>query len=246
METIRGTTRPIRPDRAPRTTIRPETRKAPTVPNPNPITITRLDPTDATDGGTPSLLFTTVPTPLGCMLVAATEAGVRAVDFGASPTALAAALARRHPTATTVRDDAALRPAVDALLRHLDGHQPRLDLPLDIMGTPFEERVWAALRQIPYGVTRAYGDIARAIGDPTAAREVGEACAANPIALLVPCHRVVRRDGTPGGYRWGTWRKRALLTQEVRAATTADADRATNLAAPPVATQARLLKPLHM
>lgn len=218
METIRGTARRIRPDHAPRTTIRPETRKALAVPNPTPIDSTRLNPTDSTDGGAPSLLFTTVPTPLGCMLVAATEAGIRAVAFGASPAALAAALARRHPTAIAVRDDDALRPAVDALLRHLDGRQPRLDLPLDPAGTPFQQRVWAALRDIPYGATRAYGEVARAIGDTAAAREVGEACAANPLALLVPCHRVVRRDGTPGGYRWGAWRKRALLTREARAA----------------------------
>jgi AraC family transcriptional regulator of adaptative response/methylated-DNA-[protein]-cysteine methyltransferase len=195
----------------------PDIRKAPTMTAPKPTSAPRHRPTAPASAIPPSLVYATVSTPLGCLLVAATGDGIRAVEFGASAVAFAAALERRHPTAIVVQDAAAVRPAVDALLRHLDGRQPRLDLPFDVAGTPFEERVWAALREIPYGATRSYGEVARAIGEPTAAREVGEACAANPIALLVPCHRVVRRDGTPGGYRWGAWRKRALLAREARA-----------------------------
>lgn len=217
METTRGTGHPIPLDHALRLAIFPDTRKASAVTTPNPTTTPRHRPTDPAPAVASSLVYTTVSTPLGSMLVAATGDGIRAVDFGASDVALAAALARRYPAAIADRDDAALRPWADALLRHLAGRQPRLDLPIDVAGSPFEERVWAALREIPYGATRSYGEVARSVGEPAAAREVGEACAANPIALLVPCHRVVRRDGTPGGYRWGAWRKRALLTREARA-----------------------------
>lgn len=186
----------------------PDPRKALPLTTPPPTT-RRRGPTDPADADAPTLIYSTVSTPLGSMLVPATGRDIRAVAFGASSAALTAALARRHPSARPTRDD--------ALRRHLDGEQPRLGLPADVAGTPFEERVWAALRQIPCGATRSYGDIVRAIGEPATAREVGETCAANPIALIVPCHRVVRRDGTPGGYRWGPWRKRALLTREARA-----------------------------
>lgn len=162
--------------------------------------------------------YTTVSTRLGWLLLGATNDGICAVDFGTSTDDLAAAFERRHPTATVERDAAALRPWADALLRQLAGHQPLLDLPLDVRGTPFQERVWEALREIPYGATRSYGQIAETIGRPAVSQAVGQACAANPLALLIPCHRVVRRDGALGGYRWGGWRKHALLAGEARAA----------------------------
>ncbi|MGI8687814.1 MAG: methylated-DNA--[protein]-cysteine S-methyltransferase [Thermomicrobiales bacterium] len=103
---------------------------------------------------------------------------------------------------------------MEAIIRHLQGQEPHLDLPLDVQATAFQWRVWEALQTIPYGSTRSYGEIARAIGQPTAARAVAQACATNRVALAIPCHRVVREDGAIGGYRWGIERKRTLLAQE--------------------------------
>jgi AraC family transcriptional regulator of adaptative response/methylated-DNA-[protein]-cysteine methyltransferase len=162
--------------------------------------------------------YTIVPSPLGSLLVAATGRGVCAVSFGSSASGLATALARHYPGAAIRRDVAALQPWADAILRHLDGDQPRLDLPLDAPGTPLETGVWDALRTIPYGTTRSYGAIARDLDlglepAPTA-QEVGQACASNRVALVIPCHRVVRADGSLGGYRWGVARKRHLLAGE--------------------------------
>jgi AraC family transcriptional regulator of adaptative response/methylated-DNA-[protein]-cysteine methyltransferase len=125
-----------------------------------------------------------------------------------------AALRDEYPAAELFRDDRALVPAVETIRAYLDGTRPRIDLPLDIRATAFQGRVWDALRAIPYGSTRSYGDVARAIGRPAAVRAVARACAANPVSLIIPCHRVVRRDGAPGGYRWGAARKRALLAGE--------------------------------
>jgi O-6-methylguanine DNA methyltransferase len=107
-----------------------------------------------------------------------------------------------------------LGPWVAAIVRYLEGDLPHLDLPLDVRGTAFQRRVWQELQAIPFGETRTYGQVARALGQPNAARAVAQACAANPTALVVPCHRVVRQDGTPGGYRWGVERKKALLQRE--------------------------------
>ena len=101
-----------------------------------------------------------------------------------------------------------------AVVTHLDGRQPHLDLPLDVRATAFQRRVWEALRKIPYGSTRSYAEIARGIGNPKATRAVARACATNPAAIVIPCHRVVREDGDLGGYRWGLDRKRALLQRE--------------------------------
>ena len=162
--------------------------------------------------------YTIVPSPLGSLRVAATERGVCAVSFGSSASGLESALGRQYPGATLRRDVAALQPWTDAILRHLDGDQMRLDLPLDAPGTPLETRVWDALRAIPYGTTRTYGAIARDLDlglepAPTA-QEVGQACASNRVALVIPCHRVVRADGSLGGYRWGVARKRHLLAGE--------------------------------
>ena len=164
------------------------------------------------------ITYSIVTSPLGLLLVARTERGLCAVEFGSSAATLEAALRRAYSSATARRDDAALARWVEVLLRHLDGAAPRLDVPVDVAGTPFQERVWEALRAIPAGATRSYGEIARGLDGPATAQEVAQACAANPVALVVPCHRVVRSDGTPGGYRWDGWRKRALLAREARAA----------------------------
>ena len=134
------------------------------------------------------------PLPLGRLLVGATTRGVCAVRLGRSDAALEAELAREYPDAELRRDGAPLAPWVNALLRHLTGREARLDLPLDVEATAFQQRVWRALRAIPYGETRSYGAVAEAIGQPGAARAVARACAANPLALVIPCHRVVRGE----------------------------------------------------
>src|SRR5690606_21221584 len=115
------------------------------------------------------------------------------------------------------RDPDTVAPFVRKALAHLEGYAPALDLPLDAGGTTFQRRVWAALAAIPPGETRSYHDIAEMIGSPGAARAVARACAANRVAVAVPCHRVVRSDGKPGGYRWGAERKQRLLLQEAAA-----------------------------
>ena len=156
------------------------------------------------------------PTPFGQLLVAATERGVCRVMLGADARALEADLAAEFPRAELAGADAGLRAHVAAIRRQLasgDASGP----PVDVGGTAFEQQVWRALRAIPYGEVRSYQQVAQAIGRPTAARAVAQACAANPVALVVPCHRVVRADGAAGGYRWGADRKAALLEHERRA-----------------------------
>jgi AraC family transcriptional regulator of adaptative response/methylated-DNA-[protein]-cysteine methyltransferase len=183
-----------------------------------------MTPTTYRKGGIGmNITYTTIDSPLGWLLVAGTERGLCAVRFGASTTALERTLQHEFPAATIRRDDAALRPWVDAVARYVDGRQPGLDLPLDVQATAFQSRVYEALRAIPYGSTRSYSQVARAIGQPAAARAVAQACAGNPVALIIPCHRVVRDDGDLGGYRWGVERKRSLLEREAQAATAPDA-----------------------
>ena len=160
--------------------------------------------------------YTIVESRLGRVLVAATERGICAVYLGESDGLLEVNLRREFPKAELGRDGAELGRWVIALLRHLDGRQPHLDLPLDVQATAFQRRVWEELQRIPYGSTRSYGEIARAIGQPKAARAVGRACATNPASVVIPCHRVVREDGGLGGYGWGLDRKKALLEQERR------------------------------
>jgi AraC family transcriptional regulator, regulatory protein of adaptative response / methylated-DNA-[protein]-cysteine methyltransferase len=153
------------------------------------------------------------PTPFGQLLVAATERGVCRVMLGDDAAALEADLAAEFPRAERAPADSALRRHVAAIRRQLasaDAEAP----PTDVAGTAFEQRVWRALRAIPFGEVRSYQQVAKAIGRPTAARAVARACAANPVALVVPCHRVVRADGQEGGYRWGAGRKAALLAHE--------------------------------
>ena len=151
--------------------------------------------------------------PLGRLLVAATDRGVCAVRFGEDD-GLVRGLQAEFPQATLVADPAAVEPYSRAVLEHLAGRQPRLDLPLDVQASAFAQRVWAALRAIPYGETRSYREVAQMIGAPNAVRAVARACATNPVAVVVPCHRVVRTGGALSGYRWGVERKRALLDRE--------------------------------
>ncbi len=151
---------------------------------------------------------------LGLMLVGATEKGVCAVYLGSFEPELEAELHAEYPAAELRRDDAALRSLLGTLVRHLDGEEPHVDLPLDVRATAFQQRVWEELRSIPRGETRTYGEVARSIGRPAAARAVARACATNPVSVAIPCHRVVRSDGELGGYRWGLERKRALQEGE--------------------------------
>jgi AraC family transcriptional regulator of adaptative response/methylated-DNA-[protein]-cysteine methyltransferase len=157
--------------------------------------------------------FTTVATALGAALVAATDRGLCAVTLGDDAGALEAALRREYPAARIERRDEELHAWAGAVVARLAGDEAER-LPLDVRGTTFQWRVWEALQKIPRGATRSYAQIARDLGQPAAARAVARACASNRLALVIPCHRVVREDGGLGGYRWGTERKRELLAAE--------------------------------
>jgi len=158
--------------------------------------------------------YTTLDSPVGRMLLAATDHGVCAISFGESDGSLLEGLRHEFPDATVRRGDVVLRRWVRALLEQLHGERPQPQLPLDVQATAFQRRVWEHLRSIPYGTTKSYGEVARAIGQASSARAVASACASNPVAVAIPCHRVVRGTGDLGGYRWGTERKTALLEME--------------------------------
>ncbi len=151
---------------------------------------------------------------LGAVLVAATDKGVCAILLGDDPDVLARELQDRFPRAELVGGDPVFERTVARVVGLIEAPGQRLDLPLDIRGTAFQERVWQALRAIPASRTATYAQIARAVGQPKAARAVAQACAANPLAVAIPCHRVVRADGDVSGYRWGVERKRALIARE--------------------------------
>lgn len=160
-------------------------------------------------------------TEFGLLLVASTTRGICAVTLGDSAATLESRLAREFPEATRrrvdgpgVKTDDPFLDWIDAIVAHVSGRQPQLTVPTDVAATAFQRRVWRALQQIPYGETRTYSEVARTIGQPTAARAVATACATNPIALVVPCHRVVPATNGPGGYRWGVKRKKLLLERE--------------------------------
>ena len=165
-------------------------------------------------GAGAAITFAITPTPLGRMLVAATERGLCSVRFGESATEMERDLREEFHAATLHRDDAAMRRYVEPLLASLGGEKTTIDLPLDVRATAFQQKVWETLQRIPRGETRSYTEIAREIGDPKAVRAVARACASNPVALAVPCHRVVRSDGDLAGYRWGIERKKKLLEGE--------------------------------
>jgi AraC family transcriptional regulator of adaptative response/methylated-DNA-[protein]-cysteine methyltransferase len=153
---------------------------------------------------------------LGAVLVAASEKGVCAVFLGDSPDALVQELEGRFPRAFLVGGDEALKGVVCQVAEFIDNPRDSLGLTLDVQGTTFQQKVWQQLREIPFGSTRSYADVAEAIGHPQAVRAVAAACASNKVAVAIPCHRVVRSDGSLSGYRWGTGRKAKLLEAERR------------------------------
>jgi AraC family transcriptional regulator of adaptative response/methylated-DNA-[protein]-cysteine methyltransferase len=158
--------------------------------------------------------YTFTDSPLGRMLIAATGKGICAVQFADSDAELEEGLKREFPFAIRRHDDDAMRDWKDHLLAQIRGQRLNSALPLDIQATAFQRKVWSYLQSIPFGETRSYGAVAKAIGQPTASRAVARACASNPVAVAIPCHRVVRQGGATGGYRWGVERKKALLELE--------------------------------
>jgi AraC family transcriptional regulator of adaptative response/methylated-DNA-[protein]-cysteine methyltransferase len=160
------------------------------------------------------IVYDIVPCRLGWLLVAATPRGVCHARFGEAEAELEGAVQAEFVFAAPRRDPVALKPWCDRLVASIEGHGRALDLPLDVSGSRFQRRVWDALRRIPRGETRSYSAVAREVGVPAGARAVARACAANPVTVAIPCHRVVRSDGGLGGYRWGVERKRALLASE--------------------------------
>jgi AraC family transcriptional regulator of adaptative response/methylated-DNA-[protein]-cysteine methyltransferase len=176
-----------------------------------------MTPTDYRSGGKrASIRFAVAECSLGSVLVAATDRGVCAILLGNDPEALVRDLQDRFPRAELIGGDAAFEQTVAAVLGMVEAPSRAVDLPLDVRGTAFQQRVWQALRTIPPGSTATYTDIADRIGAPKAVRAVAQACASNPVAIAIPCHRVVRNDGSLSGYRWGIERKRALLEREAR------------------------------
>lgn len=183
-----------------------------------------MPPTRYREGGAGvAIRYTTLRCPLGRVLIAATSRGLCAVTLGDADAPLLASLRDEFPRAALTRIDAGrdewLAAVVDRIAQQFDGGQvegsARLP-PLDVTASAFQWRVWEALTRIPAGETRSYAEIARAIGEPGAARAVGRACGSNKLALIVPCHRVVHADGSTGGWRWGVARKEKLLAQERR------------------------------
>jgi AraC family transcriptional regulator of adaptative response/methylated-DNA-[protein]-cysteine methyltransferase len=163
-----------------------------------------------------AIRYTCADSPLGRMLIAATERGICSIQFARSDGELMEGLKREFPFAARKVDEGGLQSWVSALLKHMRGKNLDSSLPLDIRATVFQRRVWAYLQSIPFGATRSYSQVAKAIGRPSACRAVARACATNPVAVAIPCHRVVREDGSMGGYRWGIERKKALLEMERR------------------------------
>jgi AraC family transcriptional regulator, regulatory protein of adaptative response / methylated-DNA-[protein]-cysteine methyltransferase len=169
--------------------------------------------------------YAIVNSPLGRLLVGATDRGISALYLGESDNVLKSELKQEYPRATLILDsqrgqsaNESLSEWVKEILAHLRGQEPHLDLPTDVQATAFQRRVWEELRRIPYGTTRTYTEVARAIGKPAAIRAVARACATNPVSVVVPCHRVVRQDGNLAGYRWGIGRKQTLIEHEAKLA----------------------------
>lgn len=152
--------------------------------------------------------------PLGKVLVGATERGVSAVYLGDRENTLVSELREEYPRAEIAPAPHAYRRWVREIVERIEGKQPRLELPLDLQATAFQRQVWQELQRIPRGRTRTYSQVARLLGRPNAVRAVARACATNPVSIVVPCHRVIREDGTLAGYRWGLSRKEQLLKKE--------------------------------
>lgn len=178
-----------------------------------------MTPTHYRSGGIDAeIRFAVGECSLGSILVAKSKKGVCAILLGDDPETLLRDLQDRFPKARLIGGDASFEALVARVVGLIEAPGIGLDLPLDVRGTAFQQRVWAALRDIPAGATVTYSDIAKKIGDPKSARAVAGACAANALAVAIPCHRVVRNDGSLSGYRWGIERKRALLERETKAA----------------------------
>jgi AraC family transcriptional regulator, regulatory protein of adaptative response / methylated-DNA-[protein]-cysteine methyltransferase len=160
--------------------------------------------------------YTVSDCPLGRLLMAATPRGICAVILGDDDAELREWLTEEFPRASIAADDGRLSGWLGEILAHLGGQRPHLDLPLDVQATAFQMRVWQKLREIPFGQTRTYAQVAADLGQPTATRAVARACATNPASIVIPCHRVVRQGGALGGYRWGLDRKRRLLEGETK------------------------------
>jgi AraC family transcriptional regulator of adaptative response/methylated-DNA-[protein]-cysteine methyltransferase len=160
------------------------------------------------------LAYSIAKSPLGKVLVAATERGVSAVYLGDAENALVAELRQEYPRAEIAPATDSFQRWVREIVQRIEGKQPRMELPLDLQATAFQRRVWQELQRIPRGRTRTYAQVARSLGKPKAVRAVARACATNPVSIVVPCHRVIREDGTLAGYRWGLSRKEQLLAQE--------------------------------
>jgi AraC family transcriptional regulator, regulatory protein of adaptative response / methylated-DNA-[protein]-cysteine methyltransferase len=177
-----------------------------------------MTPTDYRAGGTNAeIRFAVGECSLGSILVAKSEKGVCAILLGDDPDMLVRDLQDRFPRARLTGGNAAFEGLVARVIGLIEAPRLGLDLPLDVRGTAFQQRVWAALREIPAGTTATYADIARKIGAPKSVRAVAGACAANSLAVAIPCHRVVKSDGALSGYRWGVERKRKLIDREAAA-----------------------------
>ena len=174
-----------------------------------------MKPTQYRAGGMDTRIeFAIGESSLGAILVARSQRGVCAISLGDDADALLRELQDRFPRAELIGGDAGFEALVAQVVGLIEHPNLGIDLPLDVRGTAFQQRVWQALRQIPSGETTSYAQIAQRIGSPTSARAVAGACAANTLAVAIPCHRVVRSDGALSGYRWGVERKRELLSRE--------------------------------
>jgi AraC family transcriptional regulator, regulatory protein of adaptative response / methylated-DNA-[protein]-cysteine methyltransferase len=189
------------------------------------MNLTVTDPTSAPKASTKnanaatanSIMFSIGESALGQVLVARSAAGVCAILMGSTAEELQTDLAERFPDSEIARNDGKVRADLSKVIRFIEAPKDGPDLALDMRGTPFQHRVWEALRAIPTGITVTYTELARRLGEPKSVRAVASACAANTIALAIPCHRVVRTNGAMAGYRWGVERKRALINREALA-----------------------------
>ncbi len=174
--------------------------------------------TDGSRGPGLEIGYTLTPSCVGTVLVAATERGLCSVKVGPGEALLVEAMRMEFPRSELQRSDEELAGVAASVRALAEGRSAELDLPLDVKGTVFQARVWEALRRIPAGKTRSYAEVAGSIGTPSAVRAVANACGANPVALVVPCHRVIRIDGSLSGYRWGIEVKAELLRREAAGA----------------------------